>query len=118
MHNVIYAARPLVNDLLSSIVLMVLLALKVDVRIAALAASSVGLAQFAWMKFRGRPIAPLQYMAVILVLVSCAATFVTRDPRFVMMKPTVVYLVVATVMLQRGWMLRYIPPIGRGYSED
>jgi len=31
--------------------------------------------------------------------------------RFMMIKPTIVHFAVATVMLRRGWMLRYLPEI-------
>jgi intracellular septation protein len=39
-----------------------------------------------------------------------AATILTHDPRFVMMKPSIAHFAIAVVMLRRGWMLRYLPP--------
>ena len=42
---------------------------------------------------------------------SGTATFLTNDPRFVMLKPSVIYCIVGAVMLKRGWMNRYLPPI-------
>jgi len=35
----------------------------------------------------------------------------TQNPRFIMVKPTIVHFAVAAVMLRRGWMLRYLPEI-------
>jgi len=35
----------------------------------------------------------------------------TQSPRFMMIKPTIVHLAVAGVMLRRGWMIRYLPEI-------
>jgi intracellular septation protein len=35
----------------------------------------------------------------------------TQSPRFLMLKPTIVHLAVAAVMLRRSWMLRYLPEI-------
>jgi intracellular septation protein A len=35
----------------------------------------------------------------------------THDPRFVMIKPSVIYLIVGVVMLRRGWLNRYLPLI-------
>ena len=32
-------------------------------------------------------------------------------PRFVMLKPTVIYCIVGAYMLRPGWMNRYLPPI-------
>src|ERR1019366_10544710 len=50
-------------------------------------------------------------MSLFLILGSGAAALITNDPRFVMVKPTVVYLIFGTVMLKPGWMNRYLPPI-------
>ena len=41
----------------------------------------------------------------------------TDDPRFVMLKPTLIYCIVGTVMLKPGWMTRYLPPIAREITE-
>jgi intracellular septation protein len=50
-------------------------------------------------------------MSLFLVLGAGAVTLITHDPRFVMVKPSVIYVIVGVVMLQRGWMNRYLPPI-------
>jgi intracellular septation protein len=42
----------------------------------------------------------------------------TRDPRFVMLKPTAIYCLVGWAMLQRGWMLRYMPERAMTYVPD
>jgi intracellular septation protein A len=41
----------------------------------------------------------------------------TNDPRFLMAKPTIIYLAVGAVMLKRGWMLRYLPPIAGEHGK-
>jgi len=53
----------------------------------------------------------MQWMSLFLVLGAGTVTLITRDPRFVMIKPSVIYLIVGVVMLKRGWMNRYLPPI-------
>lgn len=68
------------------------------------------MAQIGWQLLKRRPVEALQWMSVVLVVVSGAATMFTHDPRFVMLKPTIVYAVVGLVMLKRGWMNRYLPP--------
>lgn len=118
MHPLIYAVRPLVLDFLATIVFLVLVALKVDAGIAASVAISIGVAQVAILKVLKRPIAPLQWLGLALVLVFGTASLLTHDMRFLMVKPTVVYLLVGAFMLQRGWMLRYMPPIAAGHGED
>jgi intracellular septation protein A len=69
----------------------------------------VNLADFSTANFFG--INTKQWMSLFLILGSGAAALITNDPRFVMVKPTVVYLIFGTVMLKPGWMNRYLPPI-------
>ena len=118
MNAFAYAVRPLVADLLSTLVFVVLTALKVDVRIAVLAAAGVGVAQVGWLVARGKPVAALQWLSLGLVAVFGAASFVTHDPRFVMVKPTVIYALVGAVMLKRGWMLRYMQSEVASHGRD
>jgi hypothetical protein len=35
-----------------------------------------------------------------------------------MVKPTLIYAVIGLVMLKRGWMTRYMPPIGLVWARD
>jgi intracellular septation protein A len=108
---VLNAFRPLAADLLSTLFFVVLINVTHDVMLATGVAMAVGVAQIAWLKIKGRPIAALQWMSLVLVISMGAATLLTQDARFVMFKPTIVYLVIGVVMLQRGWMNRYMPPV-------
>ena len=53
----------------------------------------------------------MQWLSLFLVLGSGTATLLTHDPRFVMIKPSVIYSIVGIVMLKPGWMNRYLPPV-------
>jgi intracellular septation protein A len=53
----------------------------------------------------------MQWMSLFLVLGAGTVTLITDDPRFVMIKPSVIYIIVGVVMLRRGWMNRYLPPV-------
>jgi len=117
MNGLIYAARPLAWDFFSTIVFAALTALHVDVRLAAALAWGAGLAQLAVMKLLRRPIPHLQWAGLGLALVFGLASMLTNDPRFVMVKPTLIYLAIAAVMLKRGWMLRYLPPVATGHGD-
>ena len=88
-------------------------ALSDSVTLATSIAVAVGMAQFAVMKLTGRPIDAMQWLALGLVLVLGAATLITQDSRFIMVKPTVVHWAIGAVMLRHGWMTRYLPPIAR-----
>jgi intracellular septation protein A len=117
MRGLLYAARPLAWDFFPSIAFAVLMAMHVDVRVATAVAWGVGLAQVAAVKLRGQTVPLLQWAGFGLAVVFGLASVVTQDPRFLMVKPTIIYLAVAVVMLKRGWMLRYLPPIAGGHGD-
>lgn len=117
MNTFAHAARPLVNDLFSSLLFAGLLAAGVDPLVATIVAMATGVAHVALLAALRRPIAPLQWASLGLVMVFGGASLAVHDPRFLMAKPTVIYLILAAVMLRRGWMLRYLPPIAHGRGE-
>jgi intracellular septation protein A len=68
-----------------------------------------GISQIAWVfAHKKRPDA-MQWLSLFLVVAAGAATFLTKDPRFILFKPSIIYCVVGVVMLKRGWMNRYLP---------
>jgi intracellular septation protein len=117
MNNLLYAIRPLANDLASSLFFALLLALGADAVTATLWAVGFSVAHVVLMKALRKNIAPLQWASLGLILTFGMAGIFLHDVRFLMAKPTVIYLIVATVMLKRGWMLRYMPPIAAGHGE-
>jgi intracellular septation protein A len=115
MKNLFYAARPIVSDMLSTIVFAALFALTNNIYLSTAAAIALGVGQVAYVRLRGRPVPGMQWASLGLVTVLGGATLMTGDPRFVMIKPTVVYLTIGAAMMQRGWMERYMPPEGRAF---
>ena len=101
------------NDFLSAILFFVLYSTTGNIVLATSVAIAAGAAQFARLKLAGRTIEPMQWMSLGLVTVLGAATLLTQSPRFMMVKPSIVHLAVAGVMLQHGWMSRYLPAIVR-----
>ena len=73
--------------------------------------SPPGFAQIAYLKLRRSPIDAMQWMSLGLVVVFGGASLLTHDPRFIMFKPTLIYVAIGAVMLKRGWMTRYMPPV-------
>ncbi len=117
MRNFMYAARPLANDLLSSLLFAALIAMNVDRQIATGMAIGFGIGHVAlWLVLR-KPVAPLQWASLALVLMFGAASLVFHDVRFLMAKPTLIYLILTVMMLKRGWMLRYMPSVAVGHGE-
>ncbi|RAK58648.1 intracellular septation protein [Phenylobacterium hankyongense] len=118
MKNLLFAIRPLALDLMSTLLFVGLTALTHNPLLATAVAIAAGVGRVIYLRARRQPVAALQWMSLGLVVVFGAATLVTNDPRFMMFKPTIVYLLVGAAMLQRGWMLPYMPPAGRGLVGD
>jgi len=110
MKTLLYAIGPMLFDSLGVLVFAVLLAAGAGIVPAVVAGTVVAVAVIGYELVRGRQIAALQWISLASVLFTAAATLLTGDPRFVMAKPTIVYLIVGSVMLRKGWLNRYIPP--------
>jgi intracellular septation protein A len=110
MKNLAFAIRPLVLDMLATLFFAGVYATTKNLYAATLIGIAIGVSQLAWLLVRRRKIAALQWASVALVVVMGGAAILTNDPRFVMIKPTIIYLTVAASMLQPGWMVRYMPP--------
>lgn len=117
MQNLMHAARPLANDLFSSLLFAALIVMGLDAQTATLAAIGVGIGHVIVWKLLGKPIAPLQWASLALVLTLGTASLFLHDIRFLMAKPSVIYLILAVMMLKRGWMLRYMPAVAQGRGE-
>jgi intracellular septation protein A len=111
MRNLFEAGKLLFLDMAATLFFLVLYLLTHNVTLSVLLGMALGIAQIGWQLVRGKPIDTMQWMSLFLVLGAGAVTLITHDPRFVMIKPSVIYLIVGVVMLQRGWMNRYLPPI-------
>lgn len=110
MKTLLYAIGPMLFDSLGIIVFAVLLVAGAGIVPATVAGTVVALGVVGYELARGRKVAALQWISLASVLFTAAATLFTGDPRFVMAKPTIVYLIVGGVMLRKGWLGRYIPP--------
>lgn len=111
MKNLFQAFRPLLSDLLSTILFVLVYAVTGSIYIATAFGIFIGIAQIAYMKIKSRDVQTMQWMSLVLVIVLGTATLLTRDPRFVMIKPSVGAFAVGMVMLKKNWMGRYLPPI-------
>jgi len=118
VHPLIHAGRWIAADLFSTLLFVGLYAVTHSVYWATGLAIGAGVAQVAYLRLRRSPIDAMQWMSLGLVVVFGGASLVTHDPRFVMVKPTLIYAVIGLVMLKRGWMTRYMPPIGLVWARD
>jgi intracellular septation protein len=111
MTHLLQSARLLVSDLASTLLFLAVLLITKDLMLAVALGVGLGVVQIGWLMARRKPIDTMQWLSIGLVVVSGLATMLTRDPRFVMLKPSVIYCIVGAYMLRPGWMNRYLPAI-------
>jgi len=118
MKNLVQAGKLLLLDMAATLAFLVLYLLTHNVVLSVALGMALGTAQIGWQLARRKPIDTMQWMSLFLVLGAGAVTLITDDPRFVMIKPSVIYVIVGVVMLKRGWMNRYLPPVAIDLVPD
>jgi intracellular septation protein A len=111
MKNLLKAGRLLLLDMASTILFLVLYLLTKSIPLSVGLGIALGFAQIGWEIAHKKPIDTMQWVSLVLVVGSGTATLITADPRFIMIKPSVIYGLVGLVMLKPGWMNRYLPPV-------
>jgi intracellular septation protein len=101
----------LASDFFSTILFLVLYLISGNVMLATGVAIAGSVAQVIYAHVKGQPLGFMTYASLALVIVLGGATLLTNDPRFVMAKPAIAHFAIGAIMLKRGWMLRYMPPI-------
>jgi intracellular septation protein A len=118
VHPIVHAGKWIAADLFSTLLFVGLYAVTHSVYVATGLAIIAGVAQIAWLKLRGAQIDAMQWMSLGLVVVFGGASLITHDPRFIMLKPTLIYAALGVVMLRPGWIVRYQPPVALRWSRD
>jgi intracellular septation protein A len=98
------------TDFLSTIIFLVLYLITDNVMLATSVAIAGAVGQVIFARVRGKPLGFMTYASLALVIVLGSATILTKDPRFVLAKPSIAHFAIGAIMLKRGWMLRYMPP--------
>jgi intracellular septation protein A len=112
------SGKLLLLDLASTLFFVALYMLTHNVAVSVAVSIAFGVGQIGWQIVHRRPIDTMQWISLIIVLASGSATLITNDPRFVMVKPTLIYAGVGAAMLKRGWIDRYQPPIAVQLMPD
>ena len=118
MKDLIHAAKYLVLDMASTLLFLGVFLLTKNIPLAVGLGMALGIGQIAWEFVRKRPIDTMQWLSLFLVVAAGTAALLTNDPRFVMIKPTLIYTIVGIVMLKPGWMNRYLPAIATEVVPD
>jgi intracellular septation protein len=118
MKNLFHAASFLLLDLASTFVFLVLILVTKNVPLSIVAGMVFGVAQIGWEFARKKPVSVMQWLSLFLVITFGIVSLVTNDPRFVMIKPSLIYIIVGVVMLKPGWMNRYLPEVAMEVVPD
>lgn len=118
LHPLAHAGLWIGSDLFSTLMFVGLYALTHSAFLATLLAIVAGVIQIGALKLRRRPVDLMQWASLGLVVVFGTASLLTRDPRFIMLKPTLIYAAIGVVMLRRGWMNRYMSEVVLTWSAD
>jgi intracellular septation protein len=118
MRDFLKAAKLLLLDLASTLCFLVLFLLTHNTILSVGLGMALGVTQIGIQFIRRRPIDIMEWLSLFLVMAAGTATLVTDDPRFVLFKPSVIYVIVGIVMLKPGWLNRYLPEIARVVASD
>lgn len=118
MKDLLHSARFLLLDLAAVLLFFLLYSFTHNLALGVIAGLVLALAQIGWEILRRKPVDTLQWVSLITVLASGASTLHSGNPLYVMLQPTVIYLMVGWAMLKRGWMNRYLPPDALNYVPD
>jgi intracellular septation protein len=101
----------LAADFFSTIVFLAVYLATDNVVLATSVAIASAVAQVVHSRIKGQELGFMTWASLALVIVLGSATLLTHDPRFVLAKPSIAHFAIGAIMLKRGWMLRYLPPI-------
>lgn len=112
------AASLLLLDLASTLVFLLLYLATHNTALSVGLGIAFGVAQIGLQLIRRKPIETMEWLSLFLVVAAGTATLLTNDPRFVLIKPSVIYAIVGVVMLKPGWLNRYLPEVARTVVPD
>jgi intracellular septation protein A len=99
------------SDFFSTIVFLAIYLTTDNVLLATGVAIAGAISQVIYSRIKAKQLGYMTYASLALVIVLGSATLLTHDPRFVLAKPAIGHFAIGAIMLKRGWMLRYLPPI-------
>ena len=99
------------SDLLSAILFLAVYLITDNVILATSVAVAGAVAQVIYARIKGQQLNYMTYASLALVVGLGAITLLTNDARFMLAKPAIAHFAIGLIMLKRGWMLRYMPPI-------
>ncbi len=77
-----------------------------DIYIATGIAILASIVQIGWLKVSRKPVEPMQWASLVIIIVFGGLTLLLRDETFIKWKPTVLYLSLAAALGVARWMFR------------
>jgi intracellular septation protein A len=114
----LYAVSHLIGDFLTAIVFIAGFATTGNLPLAIGVTVAVAAGQIGFNLWRGVKPDAMVWLSLFLAIAFGGASLIADDPRFVMMKPSVIHLAIACVMVRRGWMLRYLDERARSHVPE
>jgi intracellular septation protein len=99
------------TDFLSTILFAAIYFATDNIALATGISIAAAIGQVIRARINGSELGFMVWASLGLVIVLGTATLLTNDPRFVLAKPSIAHFAISAIMLKRGWMLRYVPPI-------
>ncbi len=118
MKQLFHSGKFLLLDMASTIIFLITYAPTHSIPLAVATGVAFGLAQFAWQKARKQKIDTMQWLSLFLVIAGGTVSILTNDPRFMMVKASLIYAIIGAVMLKPGWMNRYLPEVAMEVVPD
>ena len=75
-----------------------------DIYLATGIAILASIAQIGWLKIARRPVEPMQWAGLVIIVVFGGLTLVLRDETFIEWKPTVLYVSLAAALAVSRWV--------------
>lgn len=113
MRFLVATARPILLDLSGTLAFYLVYLVTGSAQLGAAVGLFLGLAQLAHTIIKRRRPAGLLLVSVGLTAVLGGLTYLTHDPQFMLLKPSIICVVLGVTMLPKGWITAYVPPIAR-----
>jgi intracellular septation protein len=118
MRELLASAKFLLLDMASTLLFLAVYLLTHNPILSVSLGVALGVAQIGTQLIRGKPVATMEWLSLFVIIAAGAATLLTDDPRFVLLKPSLFYAIAGMVMLKPGWLNRYLPDIVKRVTPD
>src|SRR5437899_1624031 len=92
MRMLFNSGKFLLLDMASTFFFLILYLLTKNLPLSIVLGMVLGFAQIGWQYVRQKPIDTMQWLSLFLVVASGSAALMTNDARFVMVKPSLIYV--------------------------